>query len=244
MEASPLNDRAEHELVIGYAPTFDHVEDWQKVFRQEHLDDDSVVRRVIWEQASNRHRRLLVDVAESPTPERARSRLAAIKDDSNVPLVEGPSRLGRGALVNAKRVPGSDEPRLVEPRSVHFSRANLAIWVLSCGPENFDVLACADRIAADLDSPAPLDIDEDLVLKRQSDRPESPEAIFLSVEPQWERGEWAWYRFMAHGGTLTRTADDDRLVLRLAVTDQAVTVNGLALEPGRKAYSGQFSHTA
>lgn len=232
MDVTDLNDRGDDELIVGYAPTFRHVQDWQQVFRHQHgTDAGSIVRRVIWEQAGNRRCRLLVDVAECRTSSYARSRLNDIKLDSNFQFAAGPQRFGSGALVHPEG----------NPRSVYLIRANLMIWVLSCGREYFDVLACADRIVADLNATAPPDADEDLVLTREPDNPEAPGAICLSAAPRWERGEWAWLKFTAEGGTLARAMEGDRLMLWPAHGQPKISVRGWVAEPGRKTYGGRFT---
>ena len=235
MAVTDLNDRGDEELIVGYMPTFRHVHDWQQVFRQQLATSaGSVIRRVIWEQAANRRCRLLVDVAECRTSSDARSQLAETMLDSNVQFAPGPDRLGPGALVHPEGT----------PRSVYLFRANLMIWVLSCGREYFDVLSCADRIVADLSQPAPTEAEEDLALTREADHPEAAAAICLSAAPRWERGEWAWFKFTAQGGTLTRAAEHDRLLLWPASGHREIKVRGWVMEPGRKTYGGQFIHTA
>ena len=231
MDTRPLNDRGDDELIVGYAPTFRQVEDWQQVFRHQHATSaGSVVRRVIWEQEANRSCRLLVDVAECRTSSEARSWLNAIKRDSNFQFSAGPERFGRGALMHPE----------YEPRSVYLIRANLMIWVLSCGRASFDVLSCADGIVADLEPAAPPEGEDDLVLTREPDNHEAPGAICLRAAPRWERGEWAWLRFTVQGGTLARAMEGDRLVLWPAPGQREISVRGWAIEPGRKTYGGRY----
>ena len=231
MDVPDLNDRGDDELIVGYMPTFRDVLDWQPVFRHQHVaDGGSIVRRVIWEQAANRRCRLLVDVAECRTSSYARSRLNDIKLDSNFPFAPGPDRFGSSALVHPEG----------NPRSVYLIRANLMIWVLSCGREYFDVLSCVDRIVAGLEPSAPPEADEDLTLTREPERPEAPGAICLSTETRWERGEWAWLRFTAEGGTLARAIEGDRLLLWPAHGQPETRVRGWVMEPGRKTYGGRF----
>jgi hypothetical protein len=233
MAVTDLNDRGDEELIVGYVPTFRHVQDWQQAFRQQHATSaGSVVRRVIWEQEANRRCRLLVDVAECRTSRDAQSRLTDITLDSNCQFAAGPDRFGRGALVHPEGT----------PRSVYLIRANLMIWVLSCGGAYVDVLSCADRILADLNPTAPPEADEDLVLTREADNPEAPGAICLSAASRWERGEWAWLKFTAAGGTLARAMEGDRLVVWPAPGQPEVSVRGWVIEPGRKTYRGQYIH--
>jgi hypothetical protein len=233
VDVTDLNDRGDDELIVGYVPTFRHVQDWQQVFRQQHATPaGSVVRRVIWEQEANRRCRLLVDVAECRTSSDARSRLKEIALDSNFQFAPGPDRLGPGALVHPEGT----------PRSAYLIRANLMIWVLSCGRAYFDVLSCADRIVADLTPSAAPEADEDLVLTREPETPDAPGAICLSAAPRWERGEWAWFKFTAQSGTLARAMEGDGLVLWPAPGQREVSVRGWVIEPGRKTYRGQYIH--
>lgn len=130
-----------------------------------------------------------------------------------------------------------------QPRSIYLTRANLLIWLLSCGREYFDLLACADRIVADLNAPAPSEADEDLVLGRERDDPEGRGAIGLNVTSRWERGEWAWLRLTAHGGTLTRANEGTRVWLWPGSGHLDVSVRAWAMEPGRKTYRGVYLRT-
>ncbi len=219
------------ELFIGYAPAFDRMPGWTPVFRHAYgTPGDVVVRRVIWSRTADASCRLLVDVSEGVTSPSAERRLAEIKDESNVRFVEGPARLGRGAVMSGA----------VNPRSVYFTRANMLIWLLSVGEGPCDVLAFADAIVSDLDAAAPMQGEEDLALKREPDRSEAPGAMCLRAQPKWARGEWAWYRFTAEEGTLSRTADSDDILVWPASPRGDVSVTGWAMEPGRKPYRGRY----
>jgi hypothetical protein len=216
METPLQQHRAGTELFIGYAPAFRGLNDWRPVFRQQRVAaNDVVVRRVILEHTKDRHRRILVDVAEGRTAKDAHSWMEALKSD--------------------RRVAESKHPWVDD-----FMRANLAIWVLSCGRERVEVARWVERIHGDLEPEKTSGLDSGLELKPDSQMDEAPGGIYLRYALVWERGEWAWWKFRAEGGTLSRARESDRIVIWPEPGRKELMVAGYAVEPGRETYWGRY----
>jgi hypothetical protein len=230
METPPVHHSAGDELIIGYAPAFHGVADWRLVFRQvSRLSDGVVVRRVIFGHARDPRMRILVDVAEGRTARDAELQLAAVKLDSNVRVKTGPEKLGPSSFVHGKE----------QPTSVNFSRANLAIWVYSSGLEHVSADPWVDRILEDLDPVSTSGSNQGLVLKPAARIEGFPDAIALAVPP--ETGEWAWWKFKAEGGMLSRANQPDQVILWPASGREQVAVSAWAIEPGRDTRAGRYS---
>src|SRR5262245_56816948 len=129
------------ELYVGYAPAFRGMSHWNRAYRKDRtLSDGHIFRRVMMENTADRHERVVVDVTETATEDAARAALRALVADSNVELTNGPERLGPGA----RQFPEND------PHMSYFRRANLVIWVFSCGRHQRSVQPWVDLITADL----------------------------------------------------------------------------------------------
>jgi hypothetical protein len=231
METPHVNSGAGSDLFVGYVPAFRGVSGWRHVFRQDRpAPDGGVIRRVNFDNVEDPHKRLLVDVAEFPTPQLADDYLKAVKADANFAIAVGPVRFGPSSLAYPKDA----------PRSLYFCRSNLAIWVYSCGREQLLVESWADQIVLDLAQKAPTDARSELTLTEQPDARDGASAVRLHASLRWERGEWAWRKFTATGGTLSRATEGDDVKLWPDSSAKETTVTASAFEPGRETYVGYF----
>jgi hypothetical protein len=174
-------------------------------------------------------RRVLVDVAEFPGPVRAGEYIAAAREDANFEVSGAAIRFGTPSLAFPKAT----------PRTLYFCLSNLAIWVYSCGRERLDVEPWADQIVADLNQPPPHSARPDLIFNPEPSSPAQAGAIRLRPTLQWDRGEWAWSKFKAVGATISRAAIDSGDLL-VWPTNTTFSIAGVAIEPGRETYVGEF----
>ena len=231
METPRVNSGPGSELFVGYVPAFRSVSGWRHVFRQDRsVPDGGVIRRVNFDNIEDPHKRVLVDVAEFPTPQLADEYLKAVKADANFAIAVGPARFGASSLAYPKDA----------PRSLYFCRSNLAIWVYSCGREQLQVESWADQVVLDLAQEATADARSDLALTEQPNEHGAADAVRLHASLRWQRGEWAWRKFTAAGGTLSRAIEGDDVWLWPGANDNQTTVTATAFEPGRETYVGYF----
>ena len=219
-------DAAGLELFVNYVPAFRGVNGWERVYRRDRgAVDQNIVRRVIMENTANRHERVLVDITEAGSASDASAVLRSVQAESNVTLVPGPSSLGPGALQYPETTPSL----------MNFHRANLSVWVFSCGKDPVEIQPWVDRVVADLNAPTAASYDRALIFDRVPDH--SP-AIQLKYSLKWTLGEWGWFKFQAQNANVRRGAAADRLLI--TPTGHAPVVHGWAQEPGRETYQGQF----
>src|SRR4030095_7443543 len=142
MDTRQEHPRTTDELFVGYAPAFRSNAGWRHTFRPDRtVPNGGVVRRVTLGNIDEPHKRLLVDVAEFPTAQLAGDYLQETKEDANVEIARGPEQFGLSALA----YPGD------QPRSLYFARANLMVWIYSCGRTQIAVVPWAEQIVKDFD---------------------------------------------------------------------------------------------
>ena len=220
-DASPLLGT---DLFVGYVPAFRGVDHWKHVYRMDRRTTaDAIMRRVILENISNRDERLLVDVTETASQEAALESLKAQIAETTGHVTEGPASLGT-AFQSPKEV----------AHAIYFQRANLAIWVFSCGREHTAALPWADRISADLNGPPAGAYDSALTFE-----PVHGMRGSFHYSLKWTLGNWGWFKFQAQHGALTRGEAPN--TLSLIPGGHAAVVHGWAQEPGRETYQGSIT---
>ena len=210
-------------LFVGYVPAFRDVVDWKHVYRTDRpAAGEAIVRRVILENADNRDERILVDVTETASPEEALHVLRTQVAENSVIVTR-----------ELDKMTDSFQFPTEAPRSKYFLRANLAIWVFSCGRYTTPVQPWVDRIFADLHGPRSGVYDSAL---RFEPIHGSPEHFHYSLK--WTLGEWGWFKFEAERGTLTRGPTN---TLSVRPEGHPTVVRGWAIEPGRETYQGSIT---
>src|SRR5262245_26805926 len=228
METAHTSD----ELFTGYAPAFRSATGWRHTFRQHRPGPHGgVIRRVVFDNTEDPNRRLLIDVAEFPTAQLARDYVRAAKDGANFAIAEGPARFGASSLAFPYK----------QPRSLYFCRANLMLWICSCSRENVLVEPWADQMLQDLAQEPTTESRNDLVLTAERDQLDARGATRIRVSLRWDRGEWAWRKFKATGGTLSRASEGDDVIFWPTAREPKQAVTGWTFEPGRETYHGRMS---
>jgi len=231
MEITSAVPHSADELITGYTPAFRATSGWRHVFRQtRRAPDGGVVRRVTFDNIDDPHRRILVDVAEFPSPVEAMKRLEASRADANFETSAGPSRFGAESFADD-----------AIPLSLYFCRFNLMIWVFSCGREPVFVSSWAEQILDDLEVKPTAEPGSDLILTTEHDTQTPARPLHLTIKSKWDLGEWAWRKFRATGGTLARSMDTDSLLFWPAAGSKETSVTGWVIEPGRATYAGRFT---
>ena len=232
MDMAPAIQGAGDELIVGYTPSFRTSTGWRHTFRQTRpAPDGGIIRRVTFDNVDDPHRRVLVDVAEYPGPAEAVKKLEDARKAANFKTTAAPSRFGPGSFA----FPETDA------RSLYFSRFNLMIWIYSCGREPVYVSPWAEQILTDLEAQHTTEPGSDLVLAAGNTPAASSPSIQIAVTSKWDFGEWAWRKFKATGGTLTRSMENDTVLFRPTAGSMEGTVTGWAIEPGRPTYAGRYA---
>ena len=229
MESHALDYSGDREIIAGFMPACRGFHDWKPAVRPPRSGSPgTVVRRVIWNSTGDPNRRVLIDVADAVTGEAARARLLRATHDGNLPFAGGPPELGLDSLVHPK----------TGPRSMHFRRANLAIWILSYGSESVDLMPWALQILNELE-PDQAQARHGLVFEPES-RGGDGRLMYLRFSVPWDRGPGAWWKFTTEDGGLARSEDGDHVIVSTRPGGKPPVVSGWAIEPGRETYWGQF----
>ena len=222
---------AADEVFVGYVPAFREVRNWRPGFRRQRTArNGAVARQVIWNCTTDANQRLLVDVTEEETAKGALIRVDTAMREKSVRLEPGPDRFGPRSFVYPQ----------VHAVSVDFAWANLAICVFSCGVTQAPVEDWVERILGELNTGVTPGLRQAVVLQPVSRPVAQSGATYVSFSVPWDRGEGAWWKFMADGGTLALTAQRDRLVLAADHGRADPAITALSIEPGRETCWGRY----
>lgn len=216
------------ELFVGFSPWPEDCQGWRRSVRERFGEaSPRPLLRTIWDHPENRDTRVLVDVVELSSANRAMEALAnSLKWNQLAVLPEGPSDLGYASFIHPLGV----------PPAAFFVQGNVFVSVVSYASQPVDVEPWAYRIRHRLlDRPLEGRVTIGLETDRPSARIGEPYPIRYTLP--WRMGEDGFVKIFAEGAVLTRETG------RLSATGTRhgeLALEVFAVEPGRETHVGRL----
>lgn len=217
------------DFFIGFSPWPEDCENWRRSVNE--LFDEGLsrqLRRTVWDDPEDQQARMMIDVVELPSAERAIEALGeALSWNQLAALPEGPDGLGHVSFIHPEAV----------PPAVFFVQGNLFVSVSSIGTTELDVTAWGSRLVERLVQ-RPDGARDAIALGADTDRLRQGEPVALNYTLPSRLGEYGFVKIHADGARLSR---DDTGALLAATQNGSITVELFAVEPGRETLSGRLT---
>ena len=217
------------ETFIGFTPWRDDFEGWERSPKEFFPETpERTVTRTIWDNSKDRDERILIEVAECASAEKALKALEDRLDWNQLPKLEsGPKGLGYASFVHPEDV----------PPAVFFIRGNLCVSVVSFGRKAVEVNELARSINARLEN-RPRTEKTSISLSIGDPRLKAGGESVLKYSLPWRYGEEGYVTFFVSGGVLSLK---EKTLFISSDEPGKLTVEAYILEPGREPHAGRLT---
>jgi hypothetical protein len=216
-------------LIVGLGATPEDIGGWRRTTREVLPEAaDRPLVRTIWDDPSDREKRILIDVVQCPSNGAAYDALADRLEYNQLATVpRGPDSLGEASFVHPEGV----------PPAVYFVRGNLLVMVASFGRLSTPVLQVATRLDARAQR-RPTNAREGLPVRSTDTAAQAVKAgTAIVYELRTPLGDDGYVAIFVQGSTAELR--DGRIILTGAAVGP-VRVDVYAVDPGRETLTGHW----